>query len=251
MLHPGQMGAEVGRALVDVGAEVVWLAGGRSDDTRGRAESAGLVAVQDLAGCDLVVSVCPPGAALAVARLVRGFEGTYLDANAISPATAAEVAEIVTSGGAGYVDGGIIGGPPTERGTTRLYLSGERAGEVAQAFFDARIEPVVLEAGPYAASATKMTYAAWTKISAALVLAARETAAALDIDDALLAEWSISQPGLEARSDQAARSAATKGWRWEAEMREIARTFEGVGQPPGFGEAAAEIFARHPRPTTS
>lgn len=248
VLHPGQMGAEIGRALVDTGNEVRWLPRGRGEGTRRRAEGARLTAAEGLSGCELAVSVCPPGAALDVARAVSGFTGLYLDANAVSPATAAAVAEVVTAGGAAYVDGGIIGGPPTERGTTRLYLSGDHAHQVAHLFFDCRLEPIVLESGPYAASAVKMAYASWTKISSALLLAARGSAREYDVEDALLAEWGLSQPGLEARAERAAASAETKGWRWEAEMREIARTFADAGMPAGFGEAAAEVFGRHERP---
>ena len=44
------------------------------------------------------------------------------------------------------------------------------------------------------------------------------------------------------------RSAAAKGWRWEDEMRQIAQTFAAVGQPDGFGTAAAEVFGSWPRP---
>ncbi len=248
VLHPGAMGAEVGRALVDVGAQVRWLPVGRGAATGRRAETAGLVATDGLSGCDLVISVCPPGFALDVARATRGFTGLYLDANAISPGTAAEVASVVCAGGATYVDGGIIGGPPTEHGTTRLYLSGSHAHQVAYEFLDTRLEAIVLESGAYAASATKMVYASWSKVSSALLLAARGTAAAYGVEDALLAEWAMSQPGVQERSDRAAAAAAAKGWRWEAEMREVARTFAEAGFPAGFGRAAAEIYSRHDRP---
>ena len=62
------------------------------------------------------MSVCPPHAALDIARQVAGFGGVYVDANAISPLTAREVAGIVEAGGASYVDGGIIGTPPVAPG---------------------------------------------------------------------------------------------------------------------------------------
>ena len=48
-----------------------------------------------------------------------------------------------------------------------------------------------------AASAVKMAYASWTKGSAALLLAARALARAEGVEDTLLAEWGISQPGLD------------------------------------------------------
>ena len=45
-----------------------------------------------------------------------GFGGVYVDANAVAPATAREIAAIVEAGGASYVDGGIIGTPPVAPG---------------------------------------------------------------------------------------------------------------------------------------
>jgi len=176
-----------------------------------------------------------------VARLVTSFRGLYLDANAVSPGTARQVAAIAEAGGASYVDGGIVGPPPLAPGHTRLYLSGPRAAEV-QALFggtdvDARIVPP-----PGTASAVKMAYASWTKGSAALLLAARALARAEGVESVLLEEWGISQPGLERRSAAAAGSAAAKGWRWVAEMEEIAATMAAAGLPEGFHQAAAEIY---------
>ena len=89
-----------------------------------------------------------------------------------------------------------------------------------------------------------MVYAAWTKGTAALLLAIRETARAEQVEEALLAEWSESLPKLEARLESAARSAERKGWRWIAEMEEIAATFAAAGQPAGFHRAAADVFRR-------
>jgi 3-hydroxyisobutyrate dehydrogenase-like beta-hydroxyacid dehydrogenase len=244
LLHPGEMGAAVGQCLTGAGHTVLWVPDGRSAATRERAAAAGLDGcgwAEMSARSDVIVSVCPPGAALEVARAVAGFGGLYLDANAIAPATAGEVAAIVTAGGAGYVDGGIVGPPPLAPGNTRLYLSGPRAAEV-QALFggtnvDARVVPP-----PGTASAVKMAYASWTKGSAALLLAARALARAEGVESVLLEEWGISQPGLEKRWDGAAGAAAAKGWRWVAEMEQIAETMAAAGLPEGFHQAAAEIY---------
>jgi 3-hydroxyisobutyrate dehydrogenase-like beta-hydroxyacid dehydrogenase len=180
-------------------------------------------------------------AALDVAGGVGGFGGLYVDANAVSPATAAQVAETV----ARCVDGGVVGPPPRSAGTTRLFLSGADAGVVAELFAGTAVEARVLDSGgPYAASALKMAYAAWTKGSAALLLAARSAAASLGVEDELVAEWARSQPGLPDRWEAAQRAAETKGWRWTAEMDEIARTFAAAGLPEGFHRAAAEMYAR-------
>jgi 3-hydroxyisobutyrate dehydrogenase-like beta-hydroxyacid dehydrogenase len=242
------MGAEVGRTLVDVGYDVGWLPRGRGTGTRRRAVEAGLRELDDLRGCELVLSICPPGAAVETARSVGGFPGLFVDANAISPSTAGEVAAAVRHFGVGYVDGGIIGPPPKREGTTRLYLSGARAEEVASVLERGRIESIVLPGCDTAASALKMTYAAWTKISAALLVSIGGVADHFGVADALSLEWERSQPGLQARQAAALESARAKGWRWADEMREIARTFAAAGQPDGFGDAAAEQFSCWPRP---
>jgi 3-hydroxyisobutyrate dehydrogenase-like beta-hydroxyacid dehydrogenase len=278
LLHPGEMGAAVGSCLAGRGLPVLWASAGRSQATGERAASAGLRdagTAAELAGqADVILSICPPHAALAVAQLVTGtagpaaggsspahpppgrprpahspptFTGVYVDANAVSPATSREVARIVAAGGASYVDGGIIGPPPVTAGETRLYLSGPNAGQVAGLFAGTALDAQVISDLPGQASALKVAYAAWTKGTAALILAVRALARAEGVEEALLAEWQQSQPTLAARSHSAARSAAGKGWRWTAEMEEIAATMAAVGLPDGFHHAAAEIFRRLPR----
>lgn len=243
VLHPGEMGAAV--AAVASG-EVWWAPEGRSQATAARAREAGLrpAALPELlARCDVVLSICPPHAALDVARQAVGFRGIYCDANAVSPTTAREVARVVEGGGATFVDGGIVGGPPSGPGT-RLYLSGPAAGEVAGLFAGSALEPALLGEAIGTASALKMCYAAWTKGSAALLLAVAEAADALGVGDELRAEWERSIPGLAERAGRAAQSAEAKGWRWVGEMREIEATLRGAGAPGGFHAAAAEIFER-------
>jgi 3-hydroxyisobutyrate dehydrogenase-like beta-hydroxyacid dehydrogenase len=249
VLHPGDMGAAVGQCLAGSGHEVLWVPEGRSAETAARAEAAGLTATDGLADlvrrADVIMSICPPHAALGIAREVAGFGGVYVDANAISPGTAREVAVIVEGGGATYVDGGIIGTPPVAPGFIRLYLSGARAGEVLRLFAGTEVDARVIEGGAFAAaSAVKMAYASWTKGSAALLLAARALARVQGVEETLLAEWGISQPGLEGRSARSAGAAAAKGWRWVAEMEEIAATMAAAGLPDGFHLAAAEIYRR-------
>ena len=248
VLHPGEMGAAVGAQLVSAGHETVWDPDGRSPATRRRAEQAGLIADPDARTAEVVISVCPPSAALEMARSLAGTTGLVIDANAVSPATALEIGEVLNGR---WVDGAIVGPPPRQAGTTRLYLSGPRAEEAAELFRGPHLEPVVLEGSPVAASAVKMAYAAWTKGSAALLLATMETARGHGVEAALRGEWERSQPALAQRLTGAERSARDKGWRWVGEMEEIAATFAAVDQPDGFHRAAAEVFRRYPRPADS
>jgi 3-hydroxyisobutyrate dehydrogenase-like beta-hydroxyacid dehydrogenase len=234
LLHPGEMGAAIGAALAGAGHEVVWASGGRSEATRAR--GAGVRDVRSVEGvvreAGVVFSVVPPHAALELAQALPPFDGIYVDANAVSPATARSVGAAVSR----FVDGGIVGSPPAPR----LYLSGDEAASVAQLFDGSPIATELVAN----ASAVKCAYAAWTKGSGALVLAIRDFARAEGVEEALVAEWARSQPQLAGRLAAAERSAATKGWRWVGEMEEIARAFADAGLPAGFHEAAAELYRR-------
>lgn len=257
LLHPGEMGAAVGAALCATGRDVLWASAGRSSATKERATAAGLVdagTVDELSRrSDVLLSICPPHGALEVAETVvgAGFAGVFVDANAISPGSARRIAEVVAASGATFVDGGIIGPPPSPSRPTSLQLAGTAAGTIAELFVGTSVTASVVDGPVGSASALKMSYAAWTKGTAALLLAIREVARAERVDDALLAEWARSQSGLPDRLAQAERSAATKGWRWVAEMDEIAATFDGAGMPAGFHEAAADIYRSYERPDTS
>jgi 3-hydroxyisobutyrate dehydrogenase-like beta-hydroxyacid dehydrogenase len=252
LLHPGEMGAALGGCLVSVGHEVLWDPSGRSRATTGRALSHELTGVRLdhlIAKSSVIFSVCPPHAALDVANQVAaaGYTGCYVDANAVSVATAERVAAVVTAAGASYVDGGIIGQPPETAGYTRLYLSGPQANEIRVLFNRSRLDARIAEGPLYAASTVKMAYAAWTKGSSALLLAARALARAGGVERTLLAEWQLSQPNLAAQSERSATAAAAKGWRWIGEMEEIAASMSAAGLPDGFHEAAAELFDRASR----
>ena len=240
------MGSAVGATLAARGETVIWASAGRSAATAERAQIAGLEdvgSVEELCRrSDVIISVCPPHAAAEVAEAAQGFPGIYVDANAVSPATARSIEELVGR----CVDGGIIGPPPAEQGTTRLYLSGREAGLVADLFAETTVDARVVSAEVGAASAVKMAFAGWTKGSAALLLAIRALARVEGVEETLLDEWRLSLPQLEDRSVAAARSAQKKSWRWIGEMEEIAQTFASAGLPDGFHRAAAEIYRRGP-----
>src|SRR5207244_227396 len=177
------MGVTIGAAAATSGVRVIWASRQRSKATQERAKQAGLADVENLTNVvrtsDIILSVSPPHAALELAQRVanHGFTGIYVDANAISRATAEQIGEIVSKAGASFVDGGIIGSPVKRAGTTRLYLSGDRAPEVAELFSASMLDARTIGVVPGAASALKVAYAAWTKCTDALVLAIRALAA--------------------------------------------------------------------------
>jgi 3-hydroxyisobutyrate dehydrogenase-like beta-hydroxyacid dehydrogenase len=195
LLHPGDMGGVVGACARTAGQRVLWASAGRSAGTRQRAAAAGLedagTVAALVAASDVVLSICPPHAALDLAREVAAlrFAGLFVDGNAVAPATAREIGAIVARGGATFVDGGLIGPPPRVAGSTRLYLSGREAKRMVALFEGSALEALAVNDVPGAASALKMAYAAFTKGTSALLMGVRALAASEGVDEALLAEW--------------------------------------------------------------
>jgi len=140
VIAPGMMGSAVGQRLVENGLEVRTLLAGRSEATVARAKAAGMTGVSDeqIAACDIILSILPPGDALGLAeRLAPALRQAsakpiYVDCNALDPATVLRIARVVQETGVEFVDGGIIGGPPRPGYAPRIYLSGESAPRVAE-----------------------------------------------------------------------------------------------------------------------
>lgn len=250
IVTPGTMGSAVAAAARTGGARVVWASQGRSAETRDRAATDGLEDLGELSAvldaADVVVSLCPPHAATEVAEQIAaaGYAGVFVDGNAVSPMTMQAIVETIAAGGARVVDGSVIGPPPREPDTTRLFLAGGDATDVAGLFAGSHLETVVLDEGPPAASALKMAYAGWSKGSAGLLLTMRAYASHAGVEEALVTEWARSQPGLAERSERAAGDVGPKAWRWVGEMEEIAAALGTAELPESFHLAAAEVFHR-------
>ena len=249
ILHPGEMGSAVAATVRNSGYEVCWVSADRSHRSRARAESAGFTDLGSLAdlceACEVILSVCPPefAAGLADEVLAHGFRGTFLDANALSPAHKQEIAARMQGSGVRFVDGGIIGLPPKAKSQTWLYLSGEHADSITSCFAAGPLEVEVIGTGIGKASALKMCYAAQNKGSIALLIAVMGAADRLGVLEELRREWA--RPGRAIGQTEAhILRAAPKAWRWSPEMHEIAATLEAAEMPPEFHQAAAEIYER-------
>jgi 3-hydroxyisobutyrate dehydrogenase-like beta-hydroxyacid dehydrogenase len=250
ILHPGEMGISVAAAARHDGNTVYWFSEGRSQATRERAAAHSLCELETLvelcARCGIIISICPPHAAEQVAGQVAAahFQGVYCDANAIAPQRMRRIGELLNSHGIAVVDGGIIGGPAWEPGQTWLYLSGERAPDIADLFDGSPFETSVISDCIGSASALKMCYAAFTKGTTALLAAVLGAAEELSVRQELYAQWSRDDKEFVTATEKRVRNSTRKAWRFEGEMREIAATFESAGMPGGFHQAAAEIYAR-------
>src|SRR2546430_1025388 len=120
ILSIGEMGYHWARILTSRGVEVLTYAKDRSETTRKRAETIGVKCLPSMnrlvRDADLIVSIVVPFAAKRVASKVAKATAKlgrkdllYLDANAISPMTADEIAKTLTAIGVNFVDGCIIG----------------------------------------------------------------------------------------------------------------------------------------------
>lgn len=250
ILHPGEMGISVAASAIHNGHDMYWVSSARSDMTRARAAQHQLIELDSLAqlcnSCEIILSICPPHAATEVAEVVieADFKGLYLDANAISPQRAIRIGQRMEANHISFVDGGIIGGPAWGAKETWLYLSGERAGEIASCFQTGPLEIKVIGNEIGKASALKMCYAAYTKGTTALLSAIVAGAESFDVREELYEQWNRDEQEFSEQVNQKVRRVTAKAWRFEGEMEEIAATLRSAGLPDGFHLAAAEVYRR-------
>jgi 3-hydroxyisobutyrate dehydrogenase-like beta-hydroxyacid dehydrogenase len=233
IVSPGAMGSAVGGALLRGGARVVATVAGRSPRTERVAREAGLELLPSLAdvvvAADVVLSIVPPDQAEAVASELAGAR-LVADLNAVSPVTARRLSV--------EADGSISGPPPVEAGTTRIYLSGPRAAEVAALPFDG-VEVIVVGDEVGLASAVKMSTASVYKGSVALLAQALRAAEHYGV----LAHVLDDLDELAAGAGRRIARAATKADRYVGEMHEISAAQAAAGLEPALFEAMARVYA--------
>ena len=250
ILHPGEMGVSIAASAIDSGHAVYWASEHRGAHTRQRANEHKLIDAGSISAlcstCEIILCVCPPHAAEDVARLVveGGFQGFYLDANAISPQRTKRMGQWMSEKNIQFIDGGIIGGPAWKPGETCLFLSGKDAGMIADCFNNGPLETKILGAEIGKASALKMCYAAYSKGTTALLASILATAEALGVRGELYRQWENDEAGFSEQINRRVMRATAKAWRFEGEMTEIASTFREGGLPSGFHEAAAQVYHR-------
>jgi 3-hydroxyisobutyrate dehydrogenase-like beta-hydroxyacid dehydrogenase len=249
IVSPGAMGSALGRTLRGGGSRVVVSLDGRSERSRRLATEAGL---EDVGSLDVllreaavVLSVVPPGSALEVAEAIAANAQTAMplvaDLNAVAPATAERIATTLREAGLDMVDGSISGPPPREAGTTRVYLSGPRAAEVAALPLDG-VQRVVVGDDVGLASAVKMCTASVYKGRVALLAQALRTAHAHGVVEHVLddlAEAGLADPE---RTGATLARASAKAWRYVAEMEEIAQTQDAAGLRKDLFAALAIVY---------
>ncbi len=252
IIAPGNMGSGVGQRLTEHKVKVLTSLAGRSEASAKRARAAGMVAVADaqLTEADFLLSIVPPGDALALAKRLSGVltaankKPVYVECNAVSPRTMLEIADVVAATGCPFVGAGIIGPPPKPGSTnTKFYAAGPVAGLFAR-LNDYGLIVRVLQGPLTAASALKMSYAGITKgftaLGAAMMLAATRGGSA----EALKAELAESRPDLLGYLSKQVPAMYAKAYRWVAELEEISDFVGKDHAEHAMMDAAARLYER-------
>jgi hypothetical protein len=220
------MGAAVGSA---VRGDVLWASDGRSEATKRRAAGfTDVGSVEELVrSSEVVLSICPPAIAEEVAEQVfdYGFDGIFVEANAISPERMRRIAKL----GPRVVDGSII----AAKGIN-LYLAGDGAADVFSLFGDG-VTAIPISERIGAASALKMAFGGWNKIGIALTAQAHAITAAYGVE-----RW-LEEEGVP--EDRLPR-VADRAWRWAPEMDEIAEVCAELRLPDAIPRGAADFYRR-------
>jgi 3-hydroxyisobutyrate dehydrogenase-like beta-hydroxyacid dehydrogenase len=251
ILSPGDMGHAIGQLLRENELRVLTCLTGRSSRTRALSEQAGIIEVPNInvlvEQSDVLMSVTVsevvPGLCREIANAVKaiGTDLLFAECNAISPALSAEMEGVLRESGARYVDASIIGPPPRNGSSPRVYASGDNAVEFEQ-LRDFGLD--VRNLGPKLgrASGIKMCYAALTKGTIALQSELLISAEKMGLTEELMAEFNGSQPAVVQRMEGWVPGMPAKSRRWISEMEQIEATFQELGLTPNIFKGVADMY---------
>jgi 3-hydroxyisobutyrate dehydrogenase-like beta-hydroxyacid dehydrogenase len=165
----------------------------------------------------------------------------FLDANAISPMTADEIAETLRPAGVNFVDGGIIGSAARIGKGTIVYVSGPAASRL-QALEEFKIPIKVLGANANQASAFKVVYAGLTKGLQGLFCELLMGARRFGLLDEIRAQYEESFPGLLDKVSGSIVGLQIHAGRRAEEMDELKRTFNHHGMDSFMAPAVQKVL---------
>lgn len=226
----GEMGSGIASRLAQRGARVLTTLDGRTAASAARAKAAGVEAVGEQALIDeaeIFLSIVPPFAASSTADRFRKLierannKPMFIECNAIAPQTLQTIAAPFVSRALPFADGCIIGLPPREGYSPKVYLSGPMAREAETLLAHGLdVRPISDALGE--ASALKMAFAGVIKGVQAIGSAMAVAAARADAEKHFLTEMRETAPELYGWLVKMLPSMPAKAYRWDDEMREIA-----------------------------
>jgi 3-hydroxyisobutyrate dehydrogenase-like beta-hydroxyacid dehydrogenase len=252
ILSIGEMGFHWAKLLTSHGVEVLTYDKDRGETSRRRGENAGVKSLPSMEqlvnDAETIVSIVIPSAAKRVAENVAAAVGKtgrkgllFLDANAISPMTADDIAKILGPCGVGFVDGCIIGSASRMGKGTIVYVSGAEAARTRD------LEPFgipvrVLGPNTSQASAFKIVYAGLTKGLQALFCELLMGAQRFGLLEEIRAQYEESFPGLLDKVSGSIVGLRIHASRRAEEMDELKRTFNHYGMNAFMAPAAQQVL---------
>jgi 3-hydroxyisobutyrate dehydrogenase-like beta-hydroxyacid dehydrogenase len=248
----GEMGFHWAKLLKSHGVEVLTYDKDRGEVSRKRGENAGAKSVASMAElvqtAELIVSIVVPSAATRVAAKVAEAAAQtgrkdllFLDANAISPMTADEIAKTLGPAKVNFVDGCIIGSAAKMGKGTIVYVSGPDAVRM-QALESLNIPIKILGPNTNQASAFKVVYAGLTKGLQGLFCELFMGARRFGLLDEVRAQYEESFPGLLDKVSSSIVGLRIHAGRRAEEMDELKRTFNHHGLNSFMAPAVQKVL---------
>jgi 3-hydroxyisobutyrate dehydrogenase-like beta-hydroxyacid dehydrogenase len=248
----GEMGFHWAKLLRSHGVQVLTYDKDRGEVSRKRAENAGVKSLGSMAELvkesELIVSIVVPFAAIRVAEKVAKAvkesgrkDLLFLDANAISPMTADEIAKVLAPAAVNFVDGCIIGSAARMGKGTLVYVSGPEASRLgALGAFDIPVK--VLGPNANQASAFKVVYAGLTKGLQGLFCELLMGARRFGLLNEIRAQYEESFPGLLDKVSSSIVGLRIHAGRRAEEMDELKRTFNHHGMNSFMAPAVQKVL---------
>jgi 3-hydroxyisobutyrate dehydrogenase-like beta-hydroxyacid dehydrogenase len=252
ILSIGEMGFHWAKLLKTHGVEVLTYDKDRGEVSRKRGENAGVTSVESMTtlvrDAELIVSIVVPFAAKRVAAKVAKAvmksgrkDLLYLDANAISPMTADDIAKTLIPAGVNFVDGCIIGAAARMGRGTIVYVSGPEAVRL-QALETFQVPIKVLGPSTNQASAFKVVYAGLTKGLQGLLCELMMGARRFGLLNEIRAQYEESFPGLLDKVSSSIVGLRIHAARRAEEMDELKKTFNHHGMKSHLAPAVQKVL---------
>jgi 3-hydroxyisobutyrate dehydrogenase-like beta-hydroxyacid dehydrogenase len=258
VFYPGEMGTALSRKLMGAGFEVLSCVSGRSERTRLNAEKNGVTLKKNIeeviSESRVIFCLVPSQHALDVAELVSsgmrraGKYPLYVDCNSVGPGTMRKIESVIKRCGGEILDGVFIGSASLLELKTTLYLSGERAEELARLLQPA-LRVISLGEKMGDAAAFKMCFSSFNKGLVALFLEIISAAERVGRREMLLHSLEDFYPGTVETIRRLLPSYPIHCERRIQEMEELVSFLRGLGQAPAMSvgicsvlESLREIF---------
>jgi hypothetical protein len=197
------------------------------------------------AHADFIVSAVTASQAVAVAEVCAGaikHGAFFLDFNSASPGAKRRAAALIDAEGGRYVEGAVMTSVPPYRIRVPLLLGGAGAEELAPLLMQLGFAAKVASHDLGVASAVKMCRSIMIKGLEAMTIECFTTARAYGVEDAVLASFKETFPGIDWEQQGAYffQRVIEHGRRRAEEVREVAETVGEIGLTPWSAQGTAE-----------